>query len=73
MVTAGTLDVICPSVNQNGQYQLRDVKGVQLGLDEPLQQTILSNVAGQSPLFTIKLSQLFPMMRNIQLPLYLID
>ena len=73
MVTAGTLDVICPSVNQNGQYQLRDVKGVQLGLDEPLQQTVLSNVAGQSPLFTIKLSQLFPMMRNIQLPLYLID
>lgn len=69
MVTAGTLDVICPNVGQTGQYQLRDVLTAGPGLSVPLEQTVLSTVSGQSPLFTIKLSQLFPMMRNIQLPL----
>lgn len=69
MVTAGTLDVICPSRQQTGQYQLRDVESATAVLDVPLEQTTLSSTPGESPLFTIKLSQLFPMMRNIQLPL----
>lgn len=73
MVTAGTLDVICPNVAQTGQYQLRDVDTQAAGLSTPLVQTVLSPTSGESPLFSIKLSQLFPMMRNIQLPLGNID
>ena len=78
-VTKGTIDALCPSLAQDGMYDVRDLDLVAAAAPpavsnwNPLSQQFLKSVDGQSPLYTIKLSDLFPMMRSVQLPLYIID
>tara|TARA_R110000823_G_scaffold270375_1_gene389983 strand:+ start:942 stop:2384 length:1443 start_codon:yes stop_codon:yes gene_type:complete len=77
-VTKGTIDAVCPSLGQDGMYDLRDVDLVAAAIPpavsnfQPLAQQFLKSADGESPLYTIKISDLFPMMRSVQLPLYII-
>jgi hypothetical protein len=83
MVTKGCIDVLAPdegldgtTSQSNGMYSLRDVETLQVGgaaMTLPFEQFLLQPTAEDTPFFHIKLSDLFPMMKNIQLPLYLID
>ena len=81
MVTKGTIDVLAPDegaggVQSNGQYSFRDVQEESVGgvpMTVPFTQFRLAATVEETPFFHIKLSDLFPMMKNIQLPLYLID
>jgi hypothetical protein len=81
MVTKGCIDVLCPDLGtggaqSNGKYELRDVESLNLGagaMSLPFSQFRLAPTVEETPFFHIKLSELFPMMKNIQLPLYLID
>ena len=74
MVKVGTLDAVAPSPQQDGTIALKDclyadgdVAGTQIS------QYALTDSATTTPEFSIKISELFPMMRNVQLPLYLIN
>lgn len=74
MVKVGTLDAVAPSPAQDGTIALKDclydtgnVAGTQIN------QYALTDSATTTPEFSIKISELFPMMRNVQLPLYLIN
>ena len=74
MVKVGTLDGVAPSPKQDGTmalkdcvYATNDTDGVQV------EQYSLTDSSTTTPEFTIKISELFPMMRNVQLPLYLIN
>ena len=74
MVKIGTLDAVAPSPAQDGTIALKDclystgnVAGTQIS------QYALTDSATTTPEFSIKISELFPMMRNVQLPLYLIN
>ncbi len=74
MVKVGTLDAVAPSPQQDGTIALKDclystgdVEGFQIS------QYALTDSSTTTPEFTIKISELFPMMRNVQLPLYLIN
>lgn len=76
MVKIGTTDVICPSSSNNGLYMLRDGSytdpdNINEGVTLPQFQLTSSDV--ETPIWTIKLSELFPMMLGFQLPLYLIN
>lgn len=74
MVKVGTLDAVAPSPAQDGTIALKDClynTGNVTGL--PISQYALTDSATTTPEFTIKISELFPMMRNVQLPLYLIN
>jgi hypothetical protein len=81
MVTKGCIDVLAPdvgagTVQSDGQYALRDVETAPIGgvdMTVPFEQFRLKATVEETPFFHIKLSDLFPMMKNIQLPLYLID
>ena len=74
MVKAGTLDAVAPSPEQDGTVALKDalyLGTTTAGLQQA--QYTLTNSDTTTPEFTIKLSELFPMMRNVQLPLYVIN
>jgi len=81
MVTKGTVDVLAPDIGvglaqSDGKYSLRDVESELVGgvaMTVPFSQFRLRSTVEATPFFHIKLSDLFPMMKNIQLPLYLID
>lgn len=74
MVRAGTIDVVCPDNGQKGKLQLRDVDyGSSATAAAPLHSIQLTDQVGHTPIFSIKISELFPAMRNVQLPLYLIS
>lgn len=83
MVTKGTNDTMAPdegpggtTVQSDGKYALRDVESLDVGgvtMTVPFKQFQLAATLEETPFFHIKLSELFPMMKNIQLPLYLID
>lgn len=73
MVKVGTVDVVCPDNQQTGKLQLRDVDYGSSATDaEVLHSIRLTDQVGHTPIFSIKISELFPAMRNVQLPLYLI-
>jgi hypothetical protein len=79
-IKSGTLDCVGPDQRQNGGLQLADVvydtpvPTTQAGrTGEPLPQTTLTGDADHGPMYSIRISELFPMMRNVQLPLYLIS
>ncbi len=74
MVKAGCIDVVCPDNSQTGLLQLRDVDYKSSNTaSEPLEAFKLTKEVGKTPVFSIKISELFPAMRNIQLPLFLIS
>ena len=73
MVKVGTIDVVCPDNAQTGLLQLRDVDYKSSNTaSEPLEAFKLTKEVGKTPVFSIKISELFPAMRDVQLPLFLI-
>jgi hypothetical protein len=74
MVKAGCVDVVCPDIAQTGLLQLRDVVYDAAGTaGSVMPQYALKAADAETPVFTIKLSELFPAMREVSLPLYLIN
>ncbi len=80
MVRAGSMDSICPERDETagaggGLYTLRNVEleNVANGVLGPLKQFDTTLSGAQNNQYYIKLSQLFPAMRNVSLPLYLIN
>ena len=73
-VKNGTHDVLEPDNAGVGKYQLKDViydaAGTASTIDPSVQITVSET---ECPVFSIRLSELFPMMRNVQLPLYLMN
>ena len=73
-VKNGTLDCLEPDNAGAGKYQLKDciydTTGA-IATADPSVQITHSQTA--CPVFSIRLSELFPMMRNVQLPLYLMN
>ncbi len=72
MVKVGTVDVVCPDADQKGLLQLRDAQYDGLNATSLPQYSLKASDA-ETPLFSIKISELFPAMREIQLPLFLIN
>ncbi|MBC8307156.1 MAG: hypothetical protein H8E55_66765, partial [Pelagibacterales bacterium] len=71
--TKGTMDGMEGDNSNDGFYQPCNVDwtgGAKVGVVPPPIQLTTSET--ECPVFTIKISELFPMMRNVQLPLYLI-
>lgn len=68
--------VLCPDNQDLGKYQVRDCdyqdEGTQLA-GKVISQFKLINDESTCPLFSIKLSMLFPFMDGLALPLFLID
>ena len=78
MVRVGTMDSICPERDESGagsggEYSLRDVVPGAATVLNPLPQFALTTSGADNNQYYIKLSQLFPAMRNVSLPLYLIN
>jgi len=74
MVKVGTTDVVCPDNEQKGLLQLRDVVYNTAGTASTvLPQYSLKASDLETPLWSIKIMELFPAMREVQLPLYLIN
>jgi len=75
LVKVGSLDVMCPDGQGNGLYQMKDATYVlgtpATGLAPDAVRLRTDPASG--PVFQLKLSDLFPMMRNMMLPLYLLD
>jgi hypothetical protein len=73
LVKVGSLDNMCPDNQGTGLYQVKDaVYSADATGVVPNVIRLQTNPA-TGPVFQIKLSELFPMMRNMMLPLYLID
>ena len=74
LVKNGTLDCFEPDNTGVGFYQMKDViysaDGANSTADPSVQITVSET---ECPIFSIRLSELFPMMRNVQLPLYLMN
>ena len=73
LVKVGSCDVFEPDNAGSGKYQMKSViysTDTACATDPSLQ---LKTSTTECPIFSIKLSELFPMMRNVQLPLYLMD
>ena len=72
LVKVGSLDVMEPDNQGTGKYQMKSViysNATTSTIDPALALTVSET---DCPVFSIKLSELFPMMKNVQLPLYLI-
>ena len=72
LVKVGSCDVMEPNNQGTGLYQMKSVvySTAGTGLIDPSVRLTTSET--ECPIFSIKLSELFPMMKNIQLPLYLL-
>tara|TARA_B110000046_G_scaffold166438_1_gene183329 strand:+ start:315 stop:1751 length:1437 start_codon:yes stop_codon:yes gene_type:complete len=73
MVKTGCVDVVCPQNEQQGQLQVRDVSYSTDTAASVIKGYQLTKGDLHCPVFSIRISELFPMMRNVQLPLYLIN
>ena len=73
LVKVGSHDVFEPDNQGDGKYQMKSViySNATTALADPSIQ--LKTSTTECPVFSIRLSELFPMMRNLQLPLYLMD
>lgn len=73
-VKNGTHDCFEPDNQGTGFYQMKDViydaAATAATIDPSVQITVSET---ECPVFSIRLSELFPMMRNVQLPLYLMN
>ena len=73
-VKNGTHDCLEPDNTGEGFYQMKDViydAAGTAGTIDPSVQITVDEI--NCPVFSIRLSELFPMMRNVQLPLYLMN
>jgi hypothetical protein len=72
LVKVGSTDVLEPDNQGTGEYQMKSLiySDAATGTIDP--SLVLTVSETECPVFSIKLSELFPMMKNIQLPLYLI-
>jgi hypothetical protein len=72
LVKVGSTDVMEPDNQGDGKYQMKSLvySNAITGLIDPSLRLRISET--ECPVFSIKLSELFPMMKNVQLPLYLI-
>ena len=71
-VKIGSTDVLEPDNQGTGKYQMKSVvysDSTTATIDPSVRLRVSET---ECPVFSIKLSELFPMMRNVQLPLYLI-
>ena len=73
MVKVGSTDVVCPGNVQEGKLQIRDVNYSTDTASTVIKEFKLKTDQTNTPVFSIKISELFPMMRNVQLPLFLIN
>ena len=74
MIKVGTIDATCPDSAGNGRYQIRDVVYNAAGTAATVPpQFKLQTSTVETPVWTIKLSELFGFMRNVQLPLFLMS
>ena len=73
MIKVGTMDAMCPANAQDGKYQIRDVIYNAGNTDSTIPTEVRLTNQALGPIFSIKISDLFPMMRSVQLPLYLIN
>lgn len=79
MVHIGSCDVLCPNNGQTGEYQLRDCDyavepaDIDRTVGMPLPQFMLTTSSTDCPVWSIKLSEMFPALRNLTLPLAYID
>tara|TARA_R110002110_G_scaffold168640_3_gene370208 strand:- start:233 stop:1666 length:1434 start_codon:yes stop_codon:yes gene_type:complete len=79
MVHMGSTDNLCPNNGGTGEYQLRDVD-YNTDLNPALMVTAdimpqfrLTTSSTDCPVWSIKLSEMFPALRNLTLPLFAID
>lgn len=72
-VKVGSLDNMCPDNQGDGLYQVKDAVYTADATGLVPSPIRLTTNTTEGPVFQIKLSELFPMMRNMMLPLYLID
>lgn len=72
LVKVGSTDVMEPDNQGDGKYQMKSLvySNATTGAIDPSLRLRISET--NCPVFSIKLSELFPMMKNVQLPLYLI-
>ena len=72
LVKVGAVDVLEPDNQGTGKYQMKSLiyNNATTGSIDPALLLRVSET--ECPVFSIKLSELFPMMKNVQLPLYLI-
>lgn len=77
MVKVGTMDNLEPENSGNGLYQMSGTEfptALPAATDGLVQSFIaIKSDATQTPVFQVKLSDLFPMARNLQLPLFVIN
>ena len=73
LVKVGSCDVFEPDNQGDGQYQMKSVIYSNATTSTTDPSLLLKTSTTECPVFSIKLSELFPMMRNVQLPLYLMD
>ena len=74
MVKVGTIDAMCPDSAGLGRYQVRDVVYDAAGTAATVPpQFKLQTSTVDTPVWTVKLSELFGFMRNVQLPLFLMS
>jgi hypothetical protein len=73
LIKIGSCDAFEPDNQGDGQYQLKQVVYSDATTSKADPSIELKTSQTECPVFSIKLSELFPMMRNIQLPLYLIN
>ena len=73
LVKVGSSDVMQPDNQGDGQYQMKSVvySDASTSLDDP--SVRLRHSTTECPVFQIRLSELFPMMRSVQLPLQFIN
>lgn len=73
-VKNGTHDVFEPDNAGTGKYQMKDVIYNAAGTAATVEPSVQITVSEtECPVFSIRLSDLFPMMRSVQLPLYLMN
>lgn len=73
LVKVGSCDVLEPNNQGTGKYQLKSVIYSAEAVSNFDPAIKLTSSETECPIFSVKLSELFPMMRNLQLPLYLIN
>ncbi len=77
MIKVGTMDNLEPQNSGNGLYQIADTQyptALPAATDGLVNSFIaIKSDPTQTPVFQVKLSDLFPMARNLQLPLFVIN
>tara|TARA_R110002073_G_scaffold24415_2_gene82506 strand:- start:1453 stop:2886 length:1434 start_codon:yes stop_codon:yes gene_type:complete len=74
MVKYGTQEGLEPANSGNGKFQLSSVVYTDNALTgEPVNMVQIKNDRTTTPTFQIKLSELFPMLRSVQLPLFVFN